>query len=105
MLVEVSKALKKSTRDDDYVCRWGGEEFLVIINGNKKITKDVAERMRQTISEIEIPFGKEMVHITMTFGITESITGYSADKLIAIADENLYKGKQNGKNQVVSSEE
>ena len=105
VLVEVSKSLKKSTRDDDYVCRWGGEEFLIIINGNKKITKDVAERMRQTISEIEIPFGKETVHITMTFGITESITGYSADKLIAIADENLYKGKQNGKNQVVASNE
>ena len=105
VLVEVSKSLKKSTRDDDYVCRWGGEEFLIIINGNKKITKDVAERMRQTISEIEIPFGKETVHITMTFGITESIPGYSVDKLIAIADENLYKGKQNGKNQVVASDE
>ena len=61
--------------------------------------------MRQTISEIEIPFGKETVHITMTFGITESIPGYSVDKLIAIADENLYKGKQNGKNQVVASNE
>ena len=105
VLTEVAKALKKSTRDDDYVCRWGGEEFLIIINGNKKITKDVAERMRTAVSEISIPFGNEQVHITMTFGITESVTGYGADKLVGIADENLYRGKQNGKNQVVSSDD
>ena len=105
VLVEVAKALKKSTRDDDFVCRWGGEEFLIIINGNKTITKGVAERMRSMVEELEIKAGADIVKITMTFGITESITGFNTDKLVAIADENLYKGKTSGKNKVVSSED
>ena len=41
------------------------------------------------------------ISITMTFGVTESTPGYTVEKLINIADENLYKGKNNGKNQVV----
>ena len=105
VLVAVAGALKRSTRDDDYVCRWGGEEFLIIINGNKKITKEVAERMRVAVSELVIPVGNDSIGITMTFGVTESITGYSIEKLVSIADDNLYKGKQNGKNQVVSCDD
>lgn len=102
VLVGVAEVLTKSVRDRDIVCRWGGEEFLVIISGNKKITADVAERMRAMIGEKEFMLGKEKVNITMTFGVAESIPGFSIDKLVQIADDNLYKGKQNGKNQVVS---
>lgn len=101
VLVMVADVLKKSVRDDDYVCRWGGEEFLVVINGNKRITVDVAERMRKTVSETSVPNGRSEINVTMTFGVSESIPGYNIDKLVEIADENLYKGKTNGKNQVV----
>ena len=103
VLKAVAAALKKSTRDDDVVCRWGGEEFLIAINGNRKITIDVAERMRTAVSEIRIPAGNDVISITMTFGVTESIPGFNADKLVGIADENLYKGKTSGKNKVVAS--
>ena len=103
VLKAVAAALKKSTRDDDVVCRWGGEEFLIAINGNRKITIDVAERMRTAVSEIRIPAGNDVISVTMTFGVTESIPGFNADKLVGIADENLYKGKTSGKNKVVAS--
>lgn len=103
VLKAVAIALKKSTRDDDVVCRWGGEEFLIAINGNRKITIDVAERMRAAVSEIRIPAGNDVISVTMTFGVTESIPGFNADKLVGIADENLYKGKTSGKNKVVAS--
>lgn len=102
VLVCVADILKKSVRDNDYVCRWGGEEFLVIIAGNKQITTDVAERMRKSIMNEKIKIGKIDISVTMTFGVTESIPGYNVEKLITIADDNLYKGKKNGKNQVVS---
>ena len=102
VLKAAAQALLKSTRDDDFVCRWGGEEFLIAINGNKKITADVAERMRQAVNSVSVKALNEDVKITMTFGISESIPGLSIEKLISIADENLYKGKKNGKNQVVS---
>ena len=102
VLKAVAKALLKSTRDDDFVSRWGGEEFLIAINGNKKITSDVAERMRAAVADTSIKSLNEEFKITMTFGVTESIPGLSIEKLISKADENLYKGKKNGKNQVVS---
>ncbi len=102
VLKMVAGALKKSTRDDDFVSRWGGEEFLIVINGNKRITVDVAQRMRQLIKETPIVSGKAEINVTMTFGVSESIPGYSIDKLIEIADENLYKGKSEGKDRVVS---
>ena len=101
VLQEVAVVLKQSTRDKDYVCRWGGEEFLIIINGNKKITVEVAERMRAAISDIKIPVGSDILQITMTFGVTDSIPGFDADKLVGIADANLYQGKTTGKNKVV----
>lgn len=101
VLVRVAEILKKSVRDNDYVCRWGGEEFLVIIAGNKQITSDVAERMRKSIMKEVIKLDEADISITMTFGVTESTPGYTVEKLINIADENLYKGKNNGKNQVV----
>lgn len=102
VLIEVSKALLASTREDDFVARWGGEEFLIVINGNKQITAAVAERMRTMVSEINIPMPDDKnISVTMTFGVCESIPGYSIEKIIEIADTNLYKGKQNGKNKVV----
>lgn len=103
VLVAVAETLNQTIRDNDVVCRWGGEEFLIVINGNKGITIEVAERMRKSISELELNIGdNKTLSITMTFGVTESITGYSIDKLVAIADDNLYKGKTSGKNKVVS---
>lgn len=103
VLVAVAEALNQSIRDQDVVCRWGGEEFLIAINGNKAITVEVAERMRKSVSDLEIDVGNDRIlKITMTFGVTESITGYSIDKLVSIADDNLYKGKTSGKNKVVS---
>ena len=41
-----------------------------------------------------------LISVSMTFGVSESLPGLSADKLVQIADDNLYKGKKNGKNQV-----
>jgi len=104
VLKAVAVALKKSTRDDDYVSRWGGEEFLIIISGNKAITSGVAERMRKAVEALEVKAGQDVIKVTMTFGVTDSITGYSIDKLISVADANLYKGKISGKNKVVISE-
>lgn len=101
VLVEIAKVFMDSLRGDDAVCRWGGEEFLIVVDGNKKITADVAERIRTKINELVINTHGRTISVTMTFGVAESIPGYNIEKLVEIADENLYKGKQNGKNQVV----
>ncbi len=101
VLVAVANEFTKLLRGDDCVCRWGGEEFLVVINGNLQVTSEVAERIRNHIEKLEIHTGEETIKVTMTFGVCESIPGFSLERLIQIADEHLYKGKQSGKNCVV----
>ena len=90
VLVNTARVLMSSLRENDVVCRWGGEEFLIAIDGNKMIEDMVVVSHGYSIK------------ITMTFGVCESIPGLNVDKLVEIADQRLYKGKQNGKNQVVS---
>ena len=102
VLVNAARVLMSSLRENDVVCRWGGEEFLIAIDGNRKVTTDVAERIRGMIEDMVVVSHGYTIKITMTFGVCESIPGLSIDKLVEIADERLYNGKQNGKNQVVS---
>jgi len=102
VLVNTARVLMSSLRENDVVCRWGGEEFLIAIDGNKKITVDVAERIRSMIEDMVVVSHGYSIKITMTFGVCESIPGLNVDKLVEIADQRLYKGKQSGKNQVVS---
>lgn len=102
VLIAVSEAILSQMRSEDYLCRWGGEEFLLLIHANGECSAKTAERIRNTISEIRVADNDDTVSITMTFGVSSYIPGYSMNKLIQIADENLYKGKKNGKNQVVS---
>ena len=101
VLVAVANEITQALRGDDCVCRWGGEEFLAIINGNHHVTGEVAERIRHRIEALTIESGEYKINITMTFGISESIPGLRIDRLIQIADERMYKGKQNGKNCVI----
>ena len=102
VLVNAARVLMSSLRENDVVCRWGGEEFLIAIDGNKRVTVDVAERIRGMIEDMVVVSHGYTIKITMTFGVCESTPGLSIEKLVDVADERLYKGKQNGKNQVVS---
>lgn len=102
VLIAVSETIQGQMRSEDYLCRWGGEEFLMLIHANCECSAKTAERIRKAISDIRIDNEDYSVGITMTFGVSSYILGYQMEKLIQIADENLYKGKKNGKNQVVS---
>ena len=98
VLVAVSNALTGALRGDDCVCRWGGEEFLIVITGNHNAAGEVAERIRNRIENMTVETDKYTIHVTMTLGISESIPGLKVERIIQIADERLYQGKQNGKN-------
>lgn len=101
-LVAVSEILLSCVRDGDIVCRWGGEEFLLLIIGNREAANAVAERIRQRIEENVVEYGGNQVRFTMTLGVSTYAPGYPLDALLAQADENLYYGKEHGRNQVVS---
>ena len=103
VLIHVANIIKTQLRGNDHICRWGGEEMLLLINNNGKVATQVAERIRSVLETTPFITNEgDKITVTMTFGVTGYIPGFNIHKLIKITDENLYKGKRNGKNQVVS---
>lgn len=103
VLKRVSAIILKNTGDDGVVCRWGGEEILIILNGANDKCYDIMERIRLGIQNMSFTFERREIRVTMTFGFTDYGEAMSVEKLISIADARLYKGKKNGKNQTVTN--
>lgn len=97
VLIEIANILRSSIRSTDFVGRYGGEEFMVILpecdaDGAMK----VAEKIRLTIQEFDFEAG---LKITISGGIRQ-FHGESVDQMIEFADQNLYLAKKNGRNQI-----
>jgi diguanylate cyclase (GGDEF)-like protein len=94
-------------RGSDLKCRYGGEEFLILLPDTPaQGAQRVAETLRREIEANSIPWNDEVLRITASFGIT-AITPGEMDPLAAIAraDEALYRAKQDGRNCVRSAAE
>ena len=101
VLTTVAATILNSVRSEDSVCRWGGEEILILVNDPIETAALAAERIRNKIESMVVKFDNQEIRVTMTFGIAESIPGYKIEHLIQQADDKLYYGKKHGKNQVV----
>ena len=101
VLQNLAGIMKNHLPERDVVSRWGGEEFLFLIYGDKGNAISVIERMRKCMEESEISFHGEKLHITMTFGVAYHEERESTEKLISLADQRMYYGKMHGKNQTV----
>ncbi len=101
ILVTVADIISQNMRSGDVVCRWGGEEILILIHDPLETATNAAERLRQMIAEKVTYYEGQPLRVTMTFGIAESIPGYKIENLVQQADDKLYIGKKNGKNIVV----
>lgn len=103
---EVLKAfgilLKRNSRGSDIFCRYGGEEFLLVLTNMKE--EDVckrAEQLRNSFSTIPITSGASIIHATASFGIAVfPAHGNTSEELIAAADMALRSAKDDGRNQV-----
>ncbi|MBQ0042848.1 MAG: GGDEF domain-containing protein [Lachnospiraceae bacterium] len=100
-LTHVAEIMHRCTRDGDAVCRWGGEEFLILVRGNQDIAVTVAERIRSAVEKESINYQGQDISFTITFGVTTYVPGYRMETLIRQADDHLYIGKTTGKNKVV----
>lgn len=104
VLKEISKIIVSGLRDNDFVCRWGGEEILILVNDTTlKSAAMAAERIRSSIEKLSLESNGHTVRCTITLGAAESSEGSSPEDVISIADSRLYTGKRTGKNRVVIS--
>lgn len=97
----VSDAFRSCADDGDRICRWGGEEFLILTNRALDDAADTAERIRSAVENCRLFFGGNDIKITVTFGVSEFDPSSTIDKAITAADKKLYIGKNSGKNCVV----
>lgn len=98
----VSDAFRRSVGDLGFVSRWGGEEFLVILDrcGYEKALEIVNE-ISCYIRDNGIEYNGEKLKITITIGIQRNVDGMTPEEIINLADEKLYYGKNNGRNCIV----
>ena len=100
VLIELSKITKNEIESKDIFGRYGGEEFLLILPGkNTEEAFRIAENIRLKIEESKLhPDIKEKV--TISGGVASIGAGIDIEKLVDIADRNLYFAKNNGRNQI-----
>ncbi|OIO36951.1 MAG: hypothetical protein AUJ74_00445 [Candidatus Omnitrophica bacterium CG1_02_44_16] len=107
ILSKISKVIVESSRKIDYVCRYGGEEFAIILpESSKKDVVVIAERIRSNVAnhnfvnEVNEP-GQPSQKITVSLGVASfPDDGRTKSELIQAADEALYEAKRSGRNKV-----
>jgi diguanylate cyclase (GGDEF)-like protein/PAS domain S-box-containing protein len=104
VLKEASAALVAGIRAEDVVCRYGGEEFVVILpTANLDATFNRAERLREKVREIYVERqGRAVGTITVSIGVAAfPVNGTTAKELLAAADAALYEAKRQGRDRAV----
>jgi diguanylate cyclase (GGDEF)-like protein len=100
ILKEFATLIRENTRKDDLVCRWGGEEFLILFkNTSLDDAIAISYKLRKLIKEYDfsVPRG-----ITCSFGVTRYVKNEEIEQFISRADEILYKAKESGRDIVMS---
>lgn len=103
VLIEFANLMKKNKGPNDVVCRWGGEEFvIVLVNKTYDQVMQFAENLRKQIESTVISWNDATeLGATMTLGVAEYQADTTLESTISQADVALYAGKRNGRNQVV----
>lgn len=105
ILQHVAQAIRGNVRATDVASRWGGEEFLVLMpEALQQDAGTVAQRILQHIREHAGKLEQPQIEVTATVAVSEIRAGESFESALARADQALYRGKQQGRNQVVVAE-
>lgn len=107
VLKQVAAEIKNSTRNVDFVCRYGGEEFsIVLVETGMKEALYTAERIRKNIESMTINYEDAVINITVSIGAVEfPNASKNYEKLINEADKALYQAKSKGRNCIVHYKE
>lgn len=102
VLKEISHIIRTQVGENGHVCRWGGEEILILGRVPLDVTCQIAERIRSDVESHIFNCHNQSIHCSLTLGVAAHRQGNTVEETITHADRRLYYGKQNGKNRVVS---
>jgi len=103
ILIFIANILRKTLRDGDKVFRYGGEEFVIILNRlDNAQCKSITKRLLTLVRENRLVYQGISMGVTMSVGTTSFMQGDTPDSLISRADQALYKAKNKGKDQMYS---
>ena len=101
VLIFLANTLRKTLRDGDKIFRYGGEEFVIILNRLDEIQcKNITNRLLNLIRNNKLIYKGVGLSVTMSIGTTKFKQGDTPDSLISRADKALYKAKDKGKDQM-----
>jgi diguanylate cyclase (GGDEF)-like protein len=106
LLRSLGRLLRQSIRASDIACRYGGEEFLVILpDSTAETALQRAERLRSEVRDLNVRHGAEVQEaVTASFGVAVfPQDGPSVEAIIRAADMALYRAKQEGRDRVIAA--
>ncbi len=104
VLTALSNFLQAQVRGGDIACRYGGEEFLLMLpEASLEATYERAERLREAVKNLRVPYrGESIGPVTLSLGVaTFPEHGATGEAVVLAADAALYCAKQGGRDQVV----
>ncbi len=99
VLIELTKLITSHIRSDDIFARWGGEEFMIIINTDVQKAEKFANKLKTIIESHNFKYIK---HLTSSFGVTQLRSDDTKETLIKRVDGVLYVAKSSGRNCVAT---
>lgn len=102
VLKEISQIIRNQVNSHGNVCRWGGEEILIMTKVPLDHTCKIAENIRAEVETHSFRLHETAIHCSLTLGVATHRLGNGVEDTITHADKRLYYGKKNGKNRVVS---
>lgn len=105
VLKELGRSICSIARQTDLTFRYGGEEFVVLLNKTSAEGATViAERIRKRIEKLKIETNSELIRVTASIGLSTREANESGDQLFKRADMALYQAKNSGRNRVISAQ-
>lgn len=93
--------LRNLPRQSDIVCRWGGEEFAILLkDSSQEAARQLAERLRVSIEALRLPINGQQLQMTVSIGLSQREDQENIEQLLNRADRALYRAKQSGRNRV-----
>jgi diguanylate cyclase (GGDEF)-like protein len=101
VLRRFARQLRGSLRQADILCRWGGEEFILLLkNTDRNAAHELAEKLRQQCAEQRYPVAGEALQVTVSLGLSQWQEGETLHDLLGRTDRALYRAKQAGRDRV-----